>query len=256
MKTSSKLRTGQFVVDNSVNQITFLDSRLYEIEPGLFLPSVSTILNAYPKSFAFLEWLKKNGENADEIRDLAGERGSIVHRLTEDYDNGLDVSLFDSDGTIRYRLEEWAMFERYVEFSRKFKPEIISTEQTLFSRELGTAGTLDRRMNLLDKKLIVDIKTSNAIDNSYWLQLAAYFKMYEQMNPDDPIDGVAILWLKANTRTEGKKGAIQGNKWQMVFPDKPIDHYWNLFLATKALWNEENSGMKPRFTSYTLTHKK
>ncbi|XAI97354.1 PD-(D/E)XK nuclease superfamily [Leptolyngbya phage Lbo-JY46] len=256
MNSKSKLRTGQYTIDHEVQTITMLDSRFYEVEPGLFLPSVSTILNSYPKGFAFLEWLKKNGENADEIRDLAGEKGSIVHRLTEDFDNGLDVNLFDSDGTIRYRLEEWAMFERYVEFSKKFEPEIISTEQTLYSKEIGTAGTLDRRMNLLGRKLIIDIKTSNSIDNSYWLQLAAYAKMYEQMNPNDPIDGVAILWLKSNTKTEGRKGAIQGYKWQMVFPDKPLEHYWNLFLATQALWNEENAGMKPRFTSYSLTHKK
>lgn len=56
------------------DRIEFLDSRFYQHANGNFYPSVTTILDAYPKSAAFYEWLKKAGEDADEIRDEAGRK--------------------------------------------------------------------------------------------------------------------------------------------------------------------------------------
>lgn len=251
-----KLRTGQFIIENGSNQITFLDSRFYQVEEGIYLPSVSTILESYPKGAAFYDWLKKNGEDSDVIKNEAAERGSIVHKLTELYDAGEPVTLFDADGKIRYKLSEWNMFEKYVEFTNKFKPEVVHTELNLVSKELGFGGTLDRRVNLNGMRLILDIKTSNMIHNSYWLQLAAYAKAYEQFFPEDTVDNVAILWLNAKTRSDGRKGSIQGVGWQLVFPDKTLEEYWRLFQCTQALWLEENGGMKPRFLTYNLTHQK
>jgi hypothetical protein len=254
---NSKLRTGQFIIDEKVNQITFLDTRFYKLgDRDIYLPSVSTVLEAYPKGIAFLEWLKKNGEDADSIRDAAAERGSIVHRLTEDYDNGVPLSLQNPDGSVGYKFSEWEMFEKYVEFTNRIKPEILSTELNLVSEQLGIGGTLDRRVNIAGKRLIVDIKTSKMLHNSYWLQLAAYKRLYEEKFPDDPIENVAILWLNANTRTDGKNGAIQGKGWQLVFPDRDIEYYWRLFECTQQLWLEENQGRKPRFLTYNLTHQK
>jgi hypothetical protein len=71
------------------------------------------------------------------------------------------------------------------------------------------------------------------------------------------VDQVAILWLNAKTRTTGKNGAIQGIGWQLV--TKPIDDVWkdyDMFLATKKLWNAINEDVKPRQTSYQLKYKK
>ena len=260
MNTQVKVRTGQFTIDEETKQLTFLDTRYYSDGEGGYFPSVTTILDAYPKSAQFYEWLKKMGEDADTVRDEAGERGSIVHKLTEDYDTGELITLMDADGKIRYKSSEWKMFERYVEFSKNVHPEILRTEFNLISKNIGTAGTLDRTVLLDTKKYkgkyILDIKTSNAVHDQYWLQLAAYKELYEETFPDEKIDGVCVLWLNAKTRGESKTGEIQGKGWQLVFPDKEHAYYWNLFKCTQVLWNEVNGGNKPNNVSYTIEHKK
>lgn len=245
-----------YFVDADKNRIDFLDVRWYQHPSGDWFPSVSTILDAYPKSAMFFEWLKKFGDTSDEIRDLAADKGSTVHKLTELYDHEEEVSLRDIEGNIQFHQIEWAMFERYVQFCERFKPEILGIELDMVSPELGFGGTLDRIMVLDGKTLIVDIKTGNSLHNHFWLQMAAYAKLYHQFYPDVKIDGMAILWLNAKTRTEGKKGDYQGKGYQLIFPPKKFAHYWKLFEGTHANWLEENEDAKPRNVSYQLTHKK
>src|SRR5688572_30528898 len=109
-------RSNHYEIDVESNRMTFLDSRFYITEEGEYVPSVTSILQAYPKSSQFYEWLKAMGRDADTIRDEAGVVGSTVHQLTEKYDNGEQVCLFDTNGKINFRLNEWNMFEKYVEF--------------------------------------------------------------------------------------------------------------------------------------------
>jgi hypothetical protein len=122
------------------NQLTFVDGRFYVADDGSHYPSATTILEAYPKPYALLEWMKSAGGKSDEIRDAAGRRGSTVHQLTEDYDKGLEVSLLSDCGTPRYSLEEWSMFERYVNYSVAMEPVNLHIEETLICPSLGFAA--------------------------------------------------------------------------------------------------------------------
>jgi len=128
----------------------------------------------------------------------------------------------------------------------------------MISSKLGFAGTLDRVIDLDGKKILLDIKTSNSIYPSYWLQLSAYAKLLKEVaNDAKSIDTVGILWLNAKTRTEGKKGAVQGIGWQLV--TKTIEEAeadWELFQATHKLWLAMNEDVKPKQISYQLKHKK
>lgn len=245
-----------YIVDTKNKQITFLDNRFYHHENDVYLPSVTTILQAYPKDASYYQWLKNVGDDADTIRDEAGKRGSIVHELTERYDNGEEISLMNDNGYIGYKLGEWSMFERYVDFTNRFSPVVMYSEINIVDPKLGCAGTIDRIINLNGKNIMIDIKTSNAIYDSYWLQLAAYKKLFEN-NIGKKIDNVAILWLNAKTRTNGKGDAIQGIGWQMVFRDVADEiKDWELFLATQMLWRAQNGDMQPKRMTYTISHKK
>lgn len=252
-----KANLGQFVVEEQNNQITFTDLRFYRTREGEYFPSVTTILDAYPKTAAFYEWLKKNGDESDNIRDAAGAKGSKIHNLIERYNNGEPVSLIDSDGVIRYSSEEWGALEKWVEFCERFNPEILRSEFNIVSPNLKCAGTIDTVLRLNGKKLIVDFKSSNSVHPHYFLQLAAYKELYQEAFPDEePIEGVAILHLAAKTRGFGKKGDYQGKGYQLVFPDREHEHYWNLFKCTQQLWNEVNPDAKPRDLVYKINHQK
>ncbi len=104
--------------------------------------------------------------------------------------------------------------------------------------------------------ILFDIKTAGAIYNSYWLQLAAYRQLLlKELNIN--VDGVAILWLKAKTRTKGTAKQIQGENWQLIslFDVEEMDKNYRLFKATHSLWLEENGSMLPKQFSYQITHK-
>jgi hypothetical protein len=247
----------QHLISTQNNQFTFSDGRFYQAETGGWVPSVTTILEAYPKPFALLQWFKEKGAAADELRDMAGRRGSTVHQLTEDYDNGLECNLLNDYGAPAYSLEEWSMFERYVDFTQRFKPMHIMIEQNIVSQELGFAGTIDRVADIGGKRYIIDIKTSNMIAPSYWLQLAAYRELLSESKLITQTDGVAVLWLNAKTRTNGKAGDMQGKGWQMVIQtDGEIEKSLHLFKCTHQLWMHENADAKPRLLTYQIKHLK
>lgn len=235
------------------NQLTFKDGRYYYADNGDYYPSVSTILEAYPKPYALLQWMKEVGAKSDEIKAAAGERGSTVHNLTELYDDDHVIDLIGDNGQPQYSLEEWKMFERYCDFTERFRPRYSAVEQTLISPSLGYAGTLDRIGVIDGLTYLIDIKTSNGIYNTYWLQLAAYRELLREAGMQ--VDAVGILWLNAKTRTNGKKDDMQGVGWQFLTREN-TDKDLELFNATKALWLAENADSKPKHFSYQLTYKR
>lgn len=260
-----------YKLDIAARRITFLDKRFYYTESGKPVPSVTTILEAYPKGPEFFEWLKRQGENADEIRDEAGRRGSNVHRLTEEYDKGVVVSLLTESGEIAMSTMEWNMFEKYVQF-RTTNPqlEVVEIEQNLVDEELGFGGTKDRIFFFMGKRILLDIKTSSSVHEHYWLQLAAYKNAHNKKLLDaDPsgkllqsgfIEDVAVLWLNAKTRTDKsmKEGVLtdcQGKGWQFLLRSQAEQlKDWNLFQATQKLWIAQNESAVPREVSYQLSY--
>ena len=252
MNTLQKTASGRpYITDHDAQQITFLDQRFYRLGDN-FYPSVTTVLNAFPKGEFFERWLKENGDEADTIRDDAGRRGSIVHRLTEDYDNGITVSCIDDiTGEINIGSREWSMFERYVDFTDRFTPTHDVIEATVIDPLMGVAGTVDRISVINGVRYIVDIKTSNNIHDTYWMQLAAYREML--VNNGTEVDAVAILWLNAKTKTNGKGDAIQGKGWQMVTRTDTASDL-ELFRTTKLLWDHVNADIVPRDITYKISH--
>jgi hypothetical protein len=267
----SKINNQNWKLDIPGNRITFLDSRWYYDMNGNAVPSVTTILEAYPKGYGFYKWLKENGEDADDIRDEAGRKGSTVHRLTEQYDEGLQVSLLkkefqedaennESGARLSISLSEWNMFEKYVEFSNRYPHENVLTEFNLIDAELGYGGTLDRVKyfptslcsTLLAGNVLVDIKTGGYASRTWFLQLAAYKRA--AVKQGYIIDDVAILWLNAKTKGD-RKDCVQGKGWQLLTrtADEQLKDL-NLFKHTHALWLAENGDMQPREISYQLTH--
>lgn len=247
-------------IDQKANRIGFLDSRFYECHdaPGIFAPSVTTLLQAAPKSAHYYEWLKRYGKDADTMTAEAMEKGSKVHQATEDYDRGLEISCVGPEGQQLYTMEEWGMINKYVEFIDTSKPEVLLNESPFALNALGYAGTLDRIVRMYDQVWLIDLKTGGIYDH-YFMQLAAYKTLaeHEHYNLPFKIDRVGILHLNAKTREADKSGKeIQGAGWKLETSDKPLEYWLKLFEHTRALWHFQNPNAKPNSKEFPLSIQK
>jgi len=245
---------GNLIHDTEAKQINVLDNRYYTNDMVKYWPSATTILDAYPKGPWFFKWLKEQGENADKLRDEAGDRGSRVHNATEQLDKGNPIHWADDDGKAFFQLDEWQLLLNYVDFKEKVNPVIIANEQPLCSDTLGFGGTLDRIVEFAGKRWLLDIKTSNQISDTFILQLSAYAKLWNEKFPHLPIDDVCILWLKSTIRTDKideKKGVWQGRPynnpkgWQIITFDEHYEVAYKDFEHVKAIFNRANPNYKP-----------
>ena len=223
-------------------QINILDSRFYRRDDKYY-PSVTSVLNYFPKNKFFHEWIKDVGHNADVIASKAASEGTQVHSAIESFLNGNEINWLDEYGNAKYSLEVWRMILKFAEFWNTHKPELITTEYHLFSDVYSYAGTADLIVRLNNQVWLLDIKTSNSLHTSYDLQLAAYAVAWNETH-NTLIERTGILWLKASTRGEGKGDAIQGKGWQLK-PSDGIATNFEMFQKIYDIYKLENPDFKP-----------
>ena len=237
-----------------LKQINFLDRRVYKRGEGVYYPSVTTILQYMPKNKFFETWMKDVGHNADLIMRKAGKEGTQVHEAAEELVEGREVSWMDDYGRAKYSQLVWEMILKFADFWKTHKPELISSEQFVWSDEHKFAGTADIVCKMNGEVWLIDIKTSNSIHKSYDLQLASYAKGLEESR-GIKIDRTAILWLKAQSRGPSKqKKVIQGKGWKLLQIDE-IDKNFELFKLIYKLYELENPNTEPIYNSYPTTIK-
>jgi len=234
------------IFDNKkLKRIEVKDERFYTFDDVNFFPSVTTILDAYPKGYAFNQWLKDMGNNAELVVKRASEIGTATHNLIERYLKGEKISWDNVD------ILTWTMFLKFREFWMEYKPTVIAIEQQMISEDLGFAGTLDIVCEINGEIWLIDAKTSNAIHNSYELQIAAYRKMWNYANPDMEIQRTGIFWMKAQTRGADKTGKkIQGEGWQLKEYERNWLDSYDLFEAVFKIWKNENPDFRPKNLIY------
>lgn len=235
-------------VNLKANRVDFLDERFYEVADGVYYPSVTHILNLYPKGPFFEQWLKDVGASATSIADRAAESGSKVHQAIEGLVAGDEIEWDDK----YYDFDEWSALCRFKDFYDRFNPDIFGSEVITFSNKHKYAGTIDLIFEMQDKLWLVDLKFSNYIHDTYFLQLAAYVNSFNEHN-DKKIDRFGILWLKAQTRTLGSKGAIQGIGWQLKEPKQSFDELFGEFERILGIYYFKNPNPRPKFL--TLPYK-
>ena len=237
-----------------LKQINFLDRRVYKRSEGVYYPSVTTILQYMPKNKFFESWLKDVGHNADLIMRKAGKEGTQVHEACEKLVKGEEISWMDNYGNAKYSQMVWEMILKFYDFWSTYKPELISTEDFVWSDEHRYAGTADLVVKMDGEIWLLDLKTSNSLHKSYDLQLASYAKALEECK-GIKIERTGVLWLKANTRSASKKeGVYQGKGWQIKVVDE-IDHNFELFKMIYKLYSLENPTTEPIYNSYPTTLK-
>ena len=88
-------------ISEDAQQITMPDSRYY-LRNGEYYPSITYVLQYYPKGKHFEDWLKQMGNNADYIMRKSAEEGTKVHNMIEDYLEGKELNFLSKDNTPLY----------------------------------------------------------------------------------------------------------------------------------------------------------
>jgi len=240
-------------ISDDSKQITMPDSRYYR-RNGDYYPSVTYVLSYYPKGKFFEDWLKKVGYSSEYIVKKAGEEGTAVHEMIEEYLNGKELNFLNQYGSPQCSPDVWQMFLRFVEWWEEYKPTLIETEVHLFSDELKVAGTCDMVCEIDGQLWIIDFKTSNHLQTTYDLQAAVYGKCYEECYGKTP-DRYGILWLKSSKR-KGAAGKMQGKGWEMYESSRSQEDNLDIFKTVKKLFDLENPEHKPVFTEFRTSVKR
>ena len=154
-----------------------IDGVRYYDTPDQKLVSITSVISFFNRD-KFAKWRKRVGEEkANEITRKATSRGTDMHTLTEHY----------------LKNEELPVVKPLPNFLFKIaKPElnkidnIHTLEGSLYSKELGVAGTVDCIAEYDGELAIIDFKTSakpkprDWIDG-YFVQCAAYACMYYEL---------------------------------------------------------------------------
>jgi ATP-dependent exoDNAse (exonuclease V) beta subunit len=231
-------------INQESKQINFLDTRYYQ-RNGEYYPSVTYVLQYFPKNKYFEEWLKNVGHNSDIIAKKAADEGTQVHETIERYLKGEKISWIDENGRTNYSMEVWKMILKFADFWEKHKPTLIESEIHLFSDELKIAGTCDLVVEMNGEMWILDIKTSNSLHTSYDLQLAAYTACWNETF-QEKVTRNGIIWLKSGKHGEDKSGKkIQGKGWEIYEPSRSIEDNLKSFKSVYELFKLEHPAHRP-----------
>ena len=170
--------------------------RFYVTPEGNEYPSITTVLSPRNKA-GIMKWRKKVGEEvANHISNKAATRGTKVHKMCEDYLNGLDMEKHKKD------FMPYCLFNELKKETFDNINEVIAQEVTLYSDKYRVAGRTDLIAEYKGELSIVDFKTStnerkDSYNENYYIQTAAYAEMFEELT-GNPINQIVILVVTEN----------------------------------------------------------
>jgi genome maintenance exonuclease 1 len=170
--------------------------RVYETLKGNFYPSITTVLGnsaSQEKIDSLNAWKNNLGDEADSITKEAADKGTAVHLLAERFLNG--EKLINEGETFS---EDAIKSFNGLKLKLKKVSEVWGQEVALYSDAIQVAGRCDCIGIYNGKECIIDFKTSRRIKHKkdiedYFLQLAAYSIMHNEMFGTNIVDGVIIM---------------------------------------------------------------
>lgn len=143
-------------------------------------------------------WDRKKAQVDPETLRKAGYRGTVVHDLTEKYDQ-------QGPALLRELNERWRGYVQcYDRFILTYQPRIILSETVVVSRKHRFGGTLDRlfvmdipERGLTKVNVLLDVKTPAEEADSWGLQTAGYAIAIDEVY-GIPIDKIERYTLRCN----------------------------------------------------------
>ena len=206
-----------------------IDQRHYDIGEEK-LPSVTTILQATQskeKKAILAKWKQKVGEiKADEIRDTAAARGTIMHRIIEGYITGEGHADLSPMGQVAGLMGQ-TIFKEGLKGSMD---EVWGSEITLYYPGLY-AGATDLVGIYEGRESIIDFKQSNRPKKREWIedyftQMAAYAMAHNYVYNTQIQSGVILMCTPNNyfQKFVVSDSEFQGYMWKWL---ERVNQYCN-----------------------------
>lgn len=127
-------------------------------------------------------------KEVEKIKENAGLIGSTVHKIIENPPEKLE----------EIPKECLPYFKAFKKFESDFVEKTILKEFTVYSKKYKYAGTLDRVIEMKNKKLaLIDFKTNHIVDQKILtLQLSAYKQALSEIKPELKISRIFGVQLK------------------------------------------------------------
>lgn len=161
-----------------------MPANIYRLENGTRVPGCTTICGQLDKP-ALLDWVHKIGFDAalelleedyplvykdartwQSVRDSAGDKGTDVHDMIMRFWKGEEVVMV---GDIQTKC-----FGNFLEWLKTHETTPALIEEAMVSEKFKFGGQPDLYADINDKLVLLDIKTSKAIYENNWYQLAGY----------------------------------------------------------------------------------
>ena len=161
-----------------LKRVTIDGVRYYDVPNGDKLVSITSVISWINREI-FLEWRKKVGTaEADKVTKAATSRGTDMHTLVEHYLKNEDLPTVQPLSDYLFKIAKPTL--------QKIN-NIHALETSLYSNQLGVAGTVDCIAEYEGELAVIDFKTSKKpkprewIDH-YFVQCAAYACMLYEMS--------------------------------------------------------------------------
>ena len=120
-KIYKKSVTRVLEIDQNAKQVNFLDTRFYK-KGEKYYPSITSVLQYFPKNKFFENWLKDVGHNSEIIVRKAANEGTQVHEAIEAYLLGEEITWLNEYGEAKYSMDVWKNILKFDEFWKQTKP--------------------------------------------------------------------------------------------------------------------------------------
>ena len=209
------------------NANTLTQEEVYKLVAGSYqdgADAISTML--YNKIFC------GTGEDyADEQRNI----GSHIHWLIEQFLSGREVPI--QEEPFKYAWEQFLIWHR--DHAIEVLPEGLELE--LVSLNLRAGGTIDMVAKIDGQLEIVDWKTSSGIFNDYPVQVAFYRALWNENNPDQPINNARIIRIPKKEWNVHKSGRSRNKLLELKLGETQLDFLLGLFTKARDWYEYMNA---------------
>mgnify|MGYP003132037561 FL=1 len=206
--------------------------RVYEVTKGVFFPSVTTVLRyGLPTEEFLLKWFieQSKGDYQRHLQHsgLASEIGTFVHDAWERVLEGEEITISNNPldivpgrgyyPTSDIPKQACKALLSLSDFWAKQSPKVIDKEMLLYSLKTKAnefmypfMGRCDLVCKIGKDTWLLDIKTSKVVKDvlSYQAQLTMYAMLWNDMNPDEPVERMGVIHAKKDWGAKPPKSVL------------------------------------------------